>query len=418
MSSVSENQSTVVDAPDASTRVEGADWEDFRRLYKNYVSAIAVLKDTLDVLWKLAPIGLVMPAILIWVYLRKIGWQQLFPEAVVSVPGLVVMIVASCLLTLLLAIQFGIPSIVSVGAVGVYEQQNRVAKDAGCESIRAPLALLFVGSPIAWLLVFGALCFILDFSSVWCLYSGIIGMAVFQALVIWWNWDVFSNRHGVGWISVVIQFFKVTFAPTISAIAVFPSLVACLDVFSSVDLSGWAAFGVFVGCVIYSVVGVLPGMAYLHEKLSDKKPFDIFKATIFVAALVLYTVWFVVLTFAPITTTILRSIGAIDDKRYVYQILKPDLVPGMQGAGFKVYMVPASSHSKDQSAYFVDSYVRFNFSNVLLLCRDPLAFNKADGASMSNVDIRNKLLLWRRGGYFCVKARTEEVRLLQTLRNS
>ncbi|WP_155741673.1 hypothetical protein [Burkholderia territorii] len=416
MSSVSENQSGVINAPDAAKQAEPLDWEDFRKLYKNYVSAIAVLKDTLDVLWKLAPIGLVMPAVLIWVYLRKIGWQQLFPEAVVSVPGLVVMIVASCLLTLLLAIQFGIPSIISVGAVGAYEEQNKVAKNAGYESIRGPLAILFVGSPFIWLMVFGFLSLVLDLAAVWCFSVALVGMAIFQVLVVWWNWKVLSNHHKIGRISAAIQFFKLTFAPTIAAIAVLPSLVVCLGVFSSEDLSGWPAFGVFVGCAIYSVVGVLPGMAYLLEKLSDKKPFDIFKTTIFVGALVFYAVWYVALTFAPITSTILRSIGAIDDKRYVYQVLKPDLVTGLQGAGFKVYMAPASSYSKDQSTYFVDSYVRFNFSNVLLLCRDPLAFNKADGASMSNVDVQSKLLIWRRGGYFCVKARTDEVRLLQRLR--
>lgn len=388
------------------------DWDDFRQFYKNYVSALAVLKDTLDVLWKLAPIGLVMPAMLIWAYLRKIGWLQLFPEAVVSVPGLVVMIVASCLLTLLLAIQFGIPSIISVSAVGAYEEQNKIAKAAGT-SVRKPLAFLFVGAPLAWLLVFGLLSLVWNLSAGWCFSMGMVGMAIFEFAIVRWKWKVLSDPGKRGCLDNVIQFLKVTFAPTISAVSVLPSLVVCLGIFSGENLSGWTAFGVFTGCVFYSVIGVLPGMVYLLEKLSDKKPFDIFKTTVFIGALVFYSVWMVALTLGPVTSTVLRSIGAIDETRYVYQVLKPDLVTGLQGAGFRVYTAGTSVYSKDQS-YFVDGYVRFNFANVLLLCRDPLAFSKADGAAMSTADAQKRLRIWRSGGYFCVKAHTDDVRLLQS----
>lgn len=412
MSSVTNNQIPAANKG-APSKPGDAEWEDFRQFYKNYVSALGVLKDTLDVLWKLAPIGLVMPAMLIWAYLRKIGWQQLFPEAVVSVPGLVVMIVASCLLTLLLAIQFSIPSIISVSAVGAYEEQNKIAKAAGSGSVRRPLAFLFFGAPLAWLLVFGALSLVWDLPAGWCFSLGMAGMAIFEVLIVWWKWAVLSDPGKSGWLSNLGQFFRVTFAPTISAISVLPFLVICLGVFSGEDMSGWAAFGVFAGCVFYSVIGVLPGMVYLLEKLSDKKPFDIFKTTIFIGALVFYSVWMVALTLGPVTSTILRSIGAIDDTRYVYQVLKSDLVTGLQGAGFKVYVAGPSVYSKDQSTYFVDSYVRFNFANVLLLCRDPLAFKKADGAYMSNADVQKKSLIWRAGGYFCVRAHADDVRLLQ-----
>ena len=413
MSADGGNPKDVNDKADAANNQGGTDWGDFRQFYKNYVSALGVLKDTLDVLWKLAPIGLVMPAMLIWAYLKKIGWLQLFPEAVVSVPGLVVMIVASCLLTLLLAIQFGIPSIISVSAVGAYEEQNKIAKAAKNGNVRKPIALLFLGSPLAWLLVFGVLSLVWDLSGGWCFSLGMAGMAIFELSVVWWNWKVFSNSGKSGWISKLVQFIKVTFAPTIAAISVLPSLVVCLGIFTGEDLSGWRAFGVFAGCVFYSVIGVLPGMVYLLEKLSDKKPFDIFKTTIFIGALVFYSVWMVALTLGPVTSTVLRSIGAIDETRYVYQVLKPDLVTGLQGAGFKVYTAGPSVYSKEQS-YFVDSYVRFNFANVLLLCRDPLAFSKADGASMSTSDAQKRLLIWRAGGYFCVKAHTDDVRLLRS----
>ncbi|MDA3668061.1 hypothetical protein PFF91_03610 [Burkholderia cenocepacia] len=412
MSSSGGNPIDDNDKADEKKKQGSTDWEDFRQFYKNYVSALAVLKDTLDVLWKLAPIGLVMPAMLIWAYLRKIGWLQLFPEAVVSVPGLVVMIVASCLLTLLLAIQFGIPSIISVSAVGAYEEQNKIAKAAGT-SVRKPLAFLFVGAPLAWLLVFGVLSLVWNLSAGWCFSMGMVGMAVFEFAIVRWKWKVLSDPGKRGCLDNVIQFLKVTFAPTISAISVLPSLVVCLGIFSGENLSGWTAFGVFAGCVFYSVIGVLPGMVYLLEKLSDKKPFDIFKTTVFIGALVFYSVWMVALTLGPVTSTVLRSIGAIDETRYVYQVLKPDLVTGLQGAGFRVYTAGTSVYSKDQS-YFVDGYVRFNFANVLLLCRDSLDFSKADGAAMSTADAQKRLLIWRAGGYFCVKAHTDDVRLLQS----
>lgn len=405
-----------VDKKNDSNMQDSTDWEDLKRLYKNYVSAIAVLKDTLDVLWKLAPIGLVMPAVLIWSYLRKIGWPQLFPEAVVSIPGLVVMIVASCLLTLLLAIQFGIPSIVSVSAVGVYEEQNKIAKAAGVGSVRRPLAYLFVGAPLAWLLVFGLLSLVFDLSAGWGFSLGAVGMAIFELLIVRWKWGVLSDSSKTGWWNNVVQFFKITIAPTFAAISVLPSLVICLGAFSSENLSGWAAFGVFVGCVFYSVIGVLPGIVYLFEKISNKRPFDILKTTIFIGALVFYSVWLVALTLGPVTSTILRAIGTIDETRYVYQVLKPDLVAGLQGAGFRVSMANTSACNKERSTYFVDSYVRFNFANVLLLCRDPLAFDKVDGASMTKADVQEKLLVWRMGGYFCVKAHTDEVRLLTSRR--
>jgi hypothetical protein len=403
----------VDDKEDSVNEQNSTEWEGFKLLYKNYVSAIAVIKDTLDVLWKLAPIGLVMPAVLIWSYLKKIGWPQLFPEAVISVPGLVVMIVASCLLTVLLAIQFAVPSIISVCAVGVYEEQNKIVAGG---KIRGPLAGLFIGAPAIWLVVFGGLLQFSNLSTSVSFVFSIATMIVFEVYVLWSRWDLFSDPAKSGWFGIVVQAVKMMFMPTLSAMSVSLSLVICLGVFSSDNFSGVTGFFVFLGCAFYSVIGVIPGMAFLLEKIYEKKPFDIFKTTIFIGAIVFYVLWMGAMTLAPVTSTILKSIGAIDEERYVYQVLKSDLVTALQGAGFKVYMVGTSPYSKEQATYFVDSYVRFNFSNVLLLCRDPLSFNKADRASMTNTDVKDRLLIWRAGGYFCVKARTDEVRPLQSLR--
>ncbi|WP_124493000.1 hypothetical protein [Burkholderia contaminans] len=415
MSSAGSNQNGAGGQQGTVNPPTDAGWEDFKRFYKNYVAAIAVVKDTLDVLWKLAPIGLIMPAILIWSYLKKIGWQQLFQESVVSVPGLIVMIVSACLLTFVLAVQFCVPSIISVGAAGFYDEQSKVAKASGVLSIRNPIACLFVFSPVVWLGTAGALALIADLSGGWTFLVSIGVMVLFEAAVIYRWRNSLSDPSKSGFVSVLGHWLKLMVAPTCAALPVSLSLFICLGVFSSGKMSNWAAFGVFFACIIYSVIGVLPGMVYLFEKISDKKPFDIFKTTTVAGVMVFYVLWIVALTLGPVTSTILRSIGAIDESRYVFQVLKPDLVTGMQGAGFTVHMVAQSPYSKDVPAYFVDSYVRFNFASVLLLCRDPLAFSKADGGSMTDKDVQSKNLIWRAGGYFCVKARADEVRLLQSL---
>ncbi|WP_414451508.1 hypothetical protein AB4851_22455 [Burkholderia sp. 22PA0099] len=417
MSSVGNNQNGSAGSG-ATGNSNNVDWEDFKRFHKNYMSVLAVLKDTMEVLWKFAPIGLVMPAMLIWIYLRKIGWQQLFPETVVSVPGLVVMIVASCLLTILLAIQFGIPSMISVGAVGVYEEQNKISKALGYGGLRGVVSFLFIGSPILWAILFGLLSFIFDLSFGWCFFLGIAGMVVFEFFVVWVNSRIFFDSKNTKLSSKLYVSFKMVFAPTFIVISVFPTLIICMGLFSGDNLSGFWAFITFVGCVIYSVVGVIPGVVYLIGRLSDKNPFNVFKATISIGAVVLYAASSIALILGPVTSTILRSIGAIDDKRYVYQVLEPKLVTGLQGAGFTVYMAGPSVFSDGKPTYFVDGYVRFNFANVLLLCRDPLNFKKADGVSMTNEDVQNKLPLWRAGGYFCVEAHASEVRLLQSRRKS
>ncbi|WP_175730998.1 hypothetical protein [Burkholderia ambifaria] len=415
MSSGGENQTDIEDKKDAKNMPETAEGNDFKRLYANYVSAIPVVKDTLDVLWKLAPIGLIFPAILIWSYLKKIGWQQLFPEAVISLPGLVVMIVASCLLMVLLAIQFSIPSIISVFAVGVYEEQSKIVE---VEKIRKPLAILFIVVPAVWLMSYGVLQGYSSFSDGVSFALSVAVMVVLEVYVICSNWVAFSNPGNSGVFGVFVQFVKMALVPTVAGLSVLISLAFCLSLFSSSDLSGWAGFFVYLGCAFYSVIGVIPGAAFLIERIYEKKPFDIFKTTIFMGALVFYVIWMGAVTLAPITSTILRSIGAIDERRYVYQIIKSDLTMALQGAGFKVHMVSNSAYSKGQSTYFVDAYVRFNFANVMLLCRDPFAFNKADRTSMTNDDVQERSLVWRMGGNFCVKARADEVRLLQTLRKN
>ncbi|QGA38200.1 hypothetical protein GAS19_11630 [Burkholderia glumae] len=400
----------------AADKSEGGGWEDFGRLYGKYVSGIAVLKDTLDVMWKLAPIGLLMPAMLIWSYLKKIGWQQLFPQAVVSVSGLVVMIVSSCLLTFLLAIQFALPSMMSVTAFSLYDEQSKIVRAAGAGSLRHPIALLFIGAPLSWLLVFGTLLTVFDMPVGWCFFLSVVGMFGFEFLIVRLYRPVFLDARKVGRMDRIIHFMQMITYPSFSAAFIIPSLAFCLGVFSAENFSNWMAFGVFVACVFYCVMGVVPGVVYLVERMSGKKPIYIFKATAIVGAAVFYLIAVVALEFGPFTYLILRSIGAIDDKRYVYQVLKSDLVTGLQGAGFKVYRVGPSLYNKD-STYFVDGYVRFNFSNVLLLCRDSLNFKKADGFAMTNVDVKEKLKVWESGGYFCVGAHTDDVRLLQSRRN-
>ncbi|WP_144029734.1 hypothetical protein [Burkholderia sp. AU18528] len=414
-----------------------------KRVLSLYTAGLSIAQDSLDVAWKFAPVCLFFPAMLLWSYLRKIGWEPLFAESVVSISGFVVMIVAAVVLLLAVFLQFFLPSLFSGPAAAIHEEIHR-GTDLDLpirKSMRRAVRVLYLMVPLVWITTLNVTVIALELPPGISVVAGILITYVVAAGYVTLRRDIFlrqqekeapaSRCHALDmsrsrilsvcwWGSRLLRkSFKywgptlaLAFLPTLTAISLFLPMLMGLELFDGSITGKWASFAVFEVVGVGSMVGMAPGLAYLLAKVAGESTMRASKLTMIVCTLVGYAVLMGVVYFAPVTTFILRSTGAIEDKPRIYQILKPDLVAALRAVRIKV--TPSSAKMDGQpQAYFAYAYTRFSFNNVLLMCKDWFPFSLADSAAWTNGGERKRAALWATAGNLCVKVRADEIRPIQ-----
>ncbi|CAN7696927.1 hypothetical protein [Caballeronia sp. LjRoot31] len=378
-----------------------------RRLLGWYKESIALAKDTLDVVWKFVPICLFFPAAMLWNYLHKIGWDNLFSDAVVTVPGFIVMIVSSCVLLLGIFLQFCVPSILTGPAATLFKEKPGHVKK---------VAVLHLLPSVVWFTAIAVLALALDLNSgIVTVGSLALTAATAIACVIAFRGKLLPIRDKgkdaalPTWGAVLL----LALCPTLAAMATSAPLLLCLSLISGSKLSAWLSVLIFLACGCVSMLGMAPGLAYLLAKVAGKSTHRAWRATGLMCLLVGYVVLSVTLYFAPVSTVILRIAGVIDQRPRVYQVLKPDLVPAMRAVGIYVAPVKRSAYNGEQTTYFIGAFSRFSFNNVELLCSHPFSLEDADASTWANANVEETRRRSLVGGDFCVKVHSDELRPLR-----
>ncbi len=98
------------------------------RITAIYKEAISISKDSLEVLWKIAPVALIPPGLLVWSYLKSLKWTSLFYESVVTGGGLVFLALAALLLAFAIATSFVLPSIFLIATAQIYDSKQKITQ--------------------------------------------------------------------------------------------------------------------------------------------------------------------------------------------------------------------------------------------------------------------------------------------------
>ncbi|AOJ68599.1 hypothetical protein [Burkholderia savannae] len=167
-----------------------------KRILGFYSASIPVIKDSLDVAWKFAPIFLFFPAMMLWSYLRKIGWEQLFSDAVVSISGFIVMFVTACLLMFAVFVQFIFPSMIIGPVVSAYEEIAASGDEKFKDDLSRAVWRLHLSTPIGWLFILALSVIALD-QPPWLAYTmSIVAAYVVALYFVIRNRNIFLRRIG------------------------------------------------------------------------------------------------------------------------------------------------------------------------------------------------------------------------------
>ncbi|WP_121316171.1 hypothetical protein [Paraburkholderia sp. RAU2J] len=322
-------------------------------LKDTYKETIAMVKDTLDVAWKVAPVALLPAALFVWSYLRSIHWTNLFQDSAMSGSGLVFLFIAAVLIAVAVLLQFIAPSLLLIGTMWNYRNESILPK---------AVPRLFGWATVGWLAGL-ALVVELETNQVWIMFAMAFIAAFIFGVYSRSSLDIpakiggklpLSAAHAIGLALVAM------FALTATSIP----LLITLHVAERHADGGWLEkLLVFSVCFGTTAVSLLPGYMYLNARTWRPGFYQPLK----LASLGFFLLSNIVVSgaalFVPVSSTVMRLAGIYSNEPQSFQILQPSLTAALDAAGVPI--------QKGEQSNIVTGYVRYDFGGIRLLCRRP-----------------------------------------------
>lgn len=365
------------------------------RAKDTYKEAISIIKDTLDVAWKLAPLALLPAALFLWVYLRSIHWTSIFQESATSSAGLIFLIVAAMLIAFAVLLQFIVPSMLLIGTMWYYRQDSTIPKT---------VPRLYRWATCGWLAGF-AIVIALDSSKIWIIFASAFVPALTYALIqrktLGAQVEPGASRHGA-WIYA--------FGLALSALATMTAtsipLLVALNAAAQYVGGSWQEklLGFFV-CLGTTFASLLPGYMYLNARTWNAGLYRPLKLALLGVFFLSYIVFSIAAFFTPVSSTVLRLTGVYSNEPQSFQVLQPSLAAALAAAELPM--------QEDKKMTVVTGYVRYGFGGVRLLCRQPfdpaLVSDDAIKVARKNKALDPTII----AGTACVLASSQELRPLR-----
>lgn len=247
---------TEVDAASIKFEGERSSEPDFARAKDTYKEAVSMVKDTLDVAWKLAPLAFLPAALFLWIYLRSIHWTGLFQYSAMSGSGLIFLFAAATLFAFAATLQFVAPSLMLIGTLSQYRHDSTIPK---------AVPQLYRWAMCGWLLGLGIVIGF-DFGQAWVVCAlAFLGAFIF-ALV---RRDALGLQAKPGTRRLTPVFYAFCFAAfaMLTMCATAAPLLITLHVTAPYVDGGWFEKVIgFAVCLGTTVVSLLPGYMYLNAR--------------------------------------------------------------------------------------------------------------------------------------------------------
>ncbi|HEX7908262.1 MAG TPA: hypothetical protein VF534_09270 [Paraburkholderia sp.] len=336
---------------------------DFARVKDTYKEAVSMVKDTLDVAWKVAPLAFLPAALFLWVYLRSIHWTGIFQYSAMSGSGLIFLFAAAMLLAFAAVLQFVAPSLMLIGTLSHYRHDRTIPK---------AVPQLYRWAMGGWLLGLGIVIGF-DSSQAWIVCAlAFLGAFIFAVV----RSDALGLQKKPGAWRLTTAFYAFCFAAVAMLTMCITSapLLITLHVTARYVDGGWFEnlLG-FVVCLGTTVVSLLPGYMYLNARTWNPGIYRPIKLALLGSFFSCYIVITGAALFLPISATILRLAGVYSNEQQTFEVLQPNLAPALSAVGLSV--------SQDEKLTLVSGYVRYDFGGTRLLCRKPFDLaSVSDGA--------------------------------------
>lgn len=351
---------------------------------------LAMLKDGLEVAWKLAPVFLVFPGLVLWFYLSAIHWGSLFVESATSISGLIFLIVFGMMFFGVTVLSFVLPSAFMIWAEEIYSPDRKIPKEIiplfawtlGAWLVSSPLVMLTGTTRFAWLALV-----------VPVIIAFIYASTRFDKL----EFGLRTQRFRL------IGIAKCLAIAAVATLAVASNILSIL--LSLMFASDWKGVSsamqvvAIVLCLAVTALGTVPGFIYLLQRTrhTDKKVvWAPALVCVGMVAMMILVAW----TFLPqMHDTFLRYANIYRKEAVTFHVLDEDLVASLGLAG-----LPVATQGKTST---VKAYVRYQFGGVHLLCRDSV---DAAAAAPKPKPAQQDPSAETRSGRACVPASSDDLR--------
>ena len=310
---------------------------------------IGLAKDILEVIWKSAPMALLPAGFVVWSYLRTIQWVDLFGESTLSGTGLVFLVLAAIMMAFFVIVVFLIPSLFMIGVIHIFNSNLKLSKET---------VVLYYWALVGWTF---ALFANLVFEFTMLVYLASPTIVAFSVGV----WKLRRNIASQGldhFCKLIIRSLANTFGANFSmAGTIFPLIVTLKLAAVVPEYSNQYPYVSFAVCFLVSILGIIPGFAYLNIRAMHEGGTKAFKIAAYGTVFSSYLMMTLVFAFLPVSSMVLEVTGVYSNEESTFQILKDDLPGVLKKAGLSV--------EKGDGISTVKGFVRFNFGGVRLLCK-------------------------------------------------
>ncbi|BEV14267.1 hypothetical protein HBDW_10550 [Herbaspirillum sp. DW155] len=370
----------------------------FKALYCEY---LAIAKDTLDVAWKLAPIALLPPGLLIWVYLRSIHWEGLFLDSAMTVAGLAFLFLAALLLAFAILLQFAIPSLALIGIVSLHDAKKVISQE---------IASSFRWSMLGWIVAFFVSMFYDKGLAITLLIALSVPMSVFFIRILLKHKELKKDPKKIGPHMTNLVWMAGAMLPMLATS--FPLLIGFEVARKIPDIERWESLGIVVICII--IISLLPGFVYLNLRTITTDRKSATKGAVIAGFGMSYVILMAAAFFAPVSSKVLGFSGIYSNELWTFQVREPSLSSALKTAGFTLQTSSEKDVSLDpqrpSELTFVEAYVRYGFGGIKLLCTKPFDPATATAELVKEARKANKPDPGMLGGQGCTSATNAEVR--------
>lgn len=265
----------------------------------SYKEFISIWKDTLDVLWKIAPIFFVPSGLFIWTYLKAINWTSIFYDSAMTGSGLIFLTLAALLMAFTIATMFTIPSLILIFTTQMYRSDKKISSEIESQYRAAWLGWLIGSIPFIifhsgppWLLLVPPIAF-----------SSAIGLFIFFKFH-----KSFNNKKGK--ILKICELFSTSFLASFAMSGqIFPMWV-CLTIFSQIqNPSDFDQYLFLAASIVLSLICITPGLMHLNLRTKQNDSIKIMKLPLAVALVIACMGLCVMAIMTPVSSMILSATG-------------------------------------------------------------------------------------------------------------
>jgi hypothetical protein len=351
-------------------------------------------KNAIDLTAKLAVLMLVLPGLLLWTYLDRIGWQLLFLDSISSTSGLLALLIGTVLLVSGVLLVLCAPSIFLLSLLAIDKELRVITKSTAVAillTVVTWMAIVFAGSlwfkhlsvPVVLLITFAI---------------GIVITLVGQYFE--------RTLTGQGKLKILLKAAGLSLLVTIAAVSSGGGFLT-VESFAGDTSTNAKALSALATLLPLTLAGFLPGLMAISLAARSKPATVTIKYVTIGVGFVLYILvtWSLTSLSTGIGDRALEKTGVYSTTPQDFELLKDDARDSVARVG-----IPITSAGKPT----IRAYVRYAFGDVRLLCASEFRPGITDGLEdpLSNDpdELKRARNMALDAGRNCVVLRKDDIR--------